>query len=83
MIGQTKKYRESLKDTPFYEPCTELQRIRIDYSGLIEYANNKGVSVPDLSDEEKNRFVLNSNMADIMEIRHAEAIRTGADRMFV
>lgn len=69
MNGQMKRYKESLMNTPHVVLPAELQQVRIDYHGLILYAKTKGVSVPDLSDEEKNRFILNSNMDRIHELR--------------
>ena len=36
---------------------SELPNVRIDYKGLLDYAQKKGVSVIELTDEEKNRFV--------------------------
>lgn len=36
---------------------SELPDVRIDYKGLLDYAQKKGVSVSVLTDEEKNCFV--------------------------
>lgn len=36
---------------------SKLPKVHIDYPGLLVYAKKKGVSVIELSDEEKNRFV--------------------------
>ena len=69
MNGQMKKYKESLKKTPLVVLPAELRQVQIDYHGLIMYAKTKGVSVPELTDEEKNRFILNSNMERINKLR--------------
>ena len=45
------KYAESVKNTPYY--TGNIPSVKIDYRGLIAYARKKGVSVHDLSDEEK------------------------------
>lgn len=83
MSGPMSSYKEARKTTHFYEPCKELQQIRIDYDGLVAYSREKGVSVPELSDEEKNRFILNSDMSRIMDIRKAEAARVGVSREYM
>ena len=36
---------------------SEIPDVHIDYKGLIDYANEKGVAVSELSKEEKNQFV--------------------------
>lgn len=36
---------------------SELPDVRIDYKGLLDYTQKKGVSVSELTNEEKNRFV--------------------------
>lgn len=65
MSGQTmsystysiRKYRESLLETPEPVPFDQLPNIKMDLAGLSRYARNKGVSVAELSEEEKNRFI--------------------------
>ena len=49
------RYLESLKNTPIY--TGNIPSVKIDYRGLIAYAREKGVSVHELSDEEKQPFV--------------------------
>lgn len=65
MNGQMKKYKESLKTTQYKVPDPALSKVKIDYTGLFAYAKFKGVQPGYLSDEEKNRFILNSDMASI------------------
>lgn len=56
MLGQMKKYRESLKNTP--EPVLLSQiKQQIDLRGLMSYAKEKGVAVAQLSEQEKNSFI--------------------------
>ena len=59
------KYAKILKNTP--EPILEDQipKIKIDYKGLISYAHSRGVSVHDLSDDEKNKFISDTTIAEI------------------
>ena len=51
-----KRYYESLKNTP--EPEEIINPVAIDYKGLIAYADSKGVEPCDLSDDDKNRFII-------------------------
>lgn len=37
--------------------ASDLPDVRIDYKGLLEYAEQKGVPVVDLSEAEKSQFV--------------------------
>ena len=70
MNGRMRKYRESLKNTRPVVVPKELHRVRIDYSALVKYAKQKGVEPSRLSDEEKNQFILNSDMQTIKELRN-------------
>ena len=70
MNGRMRKYRESLKNTRTVVVPKELHRVRIDYSALVKYAKQKGVEPSRLSDEEKNQFILNSDMQTIKELRN-------------
>lgn len=65
MPGQMKNYKEALKNTHPIKVSPEVFKVRIDYRGLHEYAVSKGVSVESLSDQEKNMFILNSDMDKI------------------
>lgn len=68
MIGQMTSYKESLTTTP-YRDYSPLLSIKIDYKKLIAYAKEKGVSPSELSDDERNQFIANSDMKKIREIR--------------
>ena len=57
MSGQMMDYEILLSKLAKPIMPSELQKVRIDYNGLINYAKQKGVRVIDLSDNEKNRFV--------------------------
>ena len=59
MIGQKKLY-----DAHVYS-IQEIPQFNIDYRGLIKYARSKGLSVVDLSEAEKNRFITGSTMSDV------------------
>lgn len=50
-----KKYRESLKNMVSIEVT---ERYQIDFKGLVEYARSKDMLPCDLSDEEKQRFIV-------------------------
>ena len=43
----------------------EIPQVDIDYRGLVSYARSIGKKVPELSDEEKNRFIFSSSMQEI------------------
>lgn len=62
MSGQRKSYKEMLKNTPYTKVSSEIFQVNIDYHGLREYADSKGVAVSQLTDEEKDKFIVNSNM---------------------
>jgi len=59
MTGQTMNhnaYLKSLETTP--EPVAVRTLCQIDYTGLIKYAQQKGVLPCDLSNQEKECFVI-------------------------
>ena len=60
MSGQLKSYNlsgpYSIKDIPVFN---------IDYRGLTEYARSIKKQVFELSDEEKNRFIVGATMDDV------------------
>ncbi len=69
MTGQRKSYKELLKSTPYPQISPELFKVKIDYRGLRNYAQNQGKPIIDLSDEEKNMFILNSDMNSIRALQ--------------
>ena len=68
MNGQMTRYKESLIATP-YKDYSKLLKVNIDYKGLIAYAKTKKISPAELSDDEQNMFIKNSNMKEIRSIR--------------
>ena len=56
-----KKYQESLERTP--EPKDLINPVAIDYKGLVSYAKSKGVEPFELSESEKNSFVISRKAA--------------------
>lgn len=57
MSGQMTKYKESLKYMPEPIMLSQIQR-KVNLRGLMKYAKEKGVKVTQLTNEEKNRFLL-------------------------
>lgn len=56
MLNSNKRYEESLNrmSTPVY--ASQLPKVKMNLAGLSRYARDKGVSVRDLTEEEKNQF---------------------------
>ena len=68
--GQTisyDKYRESLTHTPAPVLASQLPAVKIDFVGLATYAKTKGVSVSELTEEEKNRFIEGETVSSLQE----------------
>ena len=50
---------------PYFK--ADIPEIRIDYKGLTAYAREKGIRVCDLTDAEKNAFIIGADMSVIRE----------------
>ena len=57
MSGQRMNYKNSLNTSVRPIMPSELPDVIIDYNGLRQYAREKGVSVVELTEEEKKRFI--------------------------
>jgi hypothetical protein len=57
MSYSVKKYKQSLANTPAPIPFEQLPKVKMDLVGLSKYALSKGVSVSELSEEEKDKFL--------------------------
>ena len=53
----TKRYLELLADVPDISEMKNVNKIKVDLRGVREYARQKGMSVADLSDQEKQMFM--------------------------
>ena len=69
MIGHKMRFEINSADTEYIAAPMALRQIRFDYPGLIQYSRKRGVPIPELSDEELNMFILNSDIATIRKIK--------------
>ena len=53
----TKRYQELLADVPDISEMKNVNRIKVDLHGVREYAHKQGLSVADLSAQEKKMFM--------------------------
>lgn len=56
MLNSNKRYEESLRRTPAPIYASQLPKVKMNLAGLSRYARDKGVSVRDLTEEEKKQF---------------------------
>lgn len=56
MLSSNKRYEESLNrmSAPIF--ASQLPKVKMNLAGLSRYAKDKGISVRDLTEEEKNQF---------------------------
>ena len=60
MNGQmqnAKRYEESLRHMQQPVLSSQLPRVKMDLAGLSRYAKAKGVSLSELTDQEKSKFI--------------------------
>lgn len=68
--GQTinyEKYRQALRSTPAPILAKDLPNVKIDIAGLMAYAHKKGLRAGDLSDEEKNMFIIGGTVQSLQK----------------
>ena len=59
MNGQMKRYKEIIKDMPEPIRLKNRPKINIDMRGIMDYAEQQGKKVIELSEEERNMFIKN------------------------
>ena len=55
MNGQMKKYKESLRSGIM---PSQIPKVKLDMRGLVKYAKERGIAPIDLTQEEKERFMM-------------------------
>ena len=68
--GQTinyEKYRKSLLILPAPILGNQLPDVQINLTALLAYAHSKGMKVIELSEEEKNRFIIGGTVQSLQE----------------
>lgn len=66
MNGQMKLFRPEPLTGPYFK--ADIPRIRIDYKGLTAFARKKGKRACDLSDAEKNLFIVGADMDMVRQV---------------
>ena len=61
------KYRKSLLIIPAPILGNQLPDVQIDLTALLAYAHSKGMKVIELSEEEKNRFIIGGTVQSLQE----------------
>ena len=61
------KYYAILKNTPAPIMGDQLPNVRIDLAALMQYARERGVKAGELTDEEKNRFIVGDTVESLHE----------------
>lgn len=64
MIGSS-KYQEALHNLPAPILAGQLSDVQIDTVALMEYAQKKGVKAGDMSEEEKNQFIVGGTVESL------------------
>ena len=60
-----KSFRQAKLAGPYFKE--DIPNVRIDYRGLTALAREKGVHVCNLTDEEKNLFIIGADMDKVRE----------------
>lgn len=58
MNGLMSKYKDSLKNTSDHFPLSQCKPMKMNLSGLLRYAKEKGIQPYDLSEKEKEMFII-------------------------
>ncbi len=56
MLNSNQRYQESLRNMSSPVMFSQLPKVKMNLKGLSQYAKEKGVSVAELTEEEKNQF---------------------------